>query len=157
MGIWSSAVVDHKGIQAAMQDSLALWFNAHILIFSPNSADPDVERYDPYADNDAAPTPQIVFDSGPNGAIIMPSGGANSVDTGGQFGTIGGMQFQTIRQDKEPLPAGLRVRVLDGGNRTSLERFTFSLVDGIGSSIGWGDIIETQVVGNVLLPSREVA
>jgi hypothetical protein len=154
MGLWGGAArVDHKGIQAIMQDSLKLWFNAHIVIFDPSASNTAIETYDPFADNVVARDELIVFDSGPNGAIVLPSGAMNNVDTGGQLGTIGGMQFQTVREEKTPLPAGLRVRVLDGGNDTGLERFLFTLVDGVGSSVDWGDIIETQVVGNALRPA----
>lgn len=155
MGLWAGAPlrVDHEAIQDIMQESLAVWFNAHIVIFDPNTTVSAIEKYDPYADNELADASLVVFDSGPNGAIILPSGGMNNVDTGGQLGTIGGMQFQVVRKDQTPLPAGLRVRVVGGGNDPALQRFTFSLVDGVGSSVGWGDIIETQVVGNVLRPA----
>lgn len=153
MGLWGQAAsTNFAGIQEAMQESLKLWFNAHIIIFDPAVPDAEVERYNPFADNRIGRGHEILFDSGPNGAIVLPSGQANSVDTGGQLGTVLGMQFQTVREDMTPLPAGLRVRVMDGGNNTGLERFSYSLVSAITGSIAWGDIIETQVVGTVLRP-----
>lgn len=94
--------------------------------------------------------PEVVLDSGENGALIQPLRAPSSIDMGGQPTNLLGVRFQLKRapevSEGQVLRGGLAVRVLDGGNAPDLTRWAFSLTEALDSSLAWDRIYEAVVV-----------
>lgn len=151
----SPNLVDIAAIAAEMRPALYQWMSGRIMIFDPKQA--ATTPYDPLADTGGASVPNVLFDSGVNGAIIQPMRAATSAEFGSQSVGIVGIRFQVKRDlPSMPLRSGLRLIVFDGGEDASLETYMFSLNEGIDSSMGWGRILEATVVtGGIMIPMAE--
>lgn len=148
-------LVNMPAIAATMREALYGWMNARIMIFDPKQA--ATTPYDPVTDTGGASVPNVVFDSGVNGAIVQPMRAATSVEFGSQNVGIVGVRFQVKRDlPSETLRSGLRLIVFDGGEDKSLETYMFGLSEGFDSSYGWGRTLEATVVtGGIVVPVAE--
>lgn len=152
MGVWANGpdprgnVVDVEGIAEVMRPVLYGWFSAHIQLIDPNRL--AATAYSATADTGGTATPQLVLDSGVNGALIQPVRSASRLDAGGQPNALLGIRFQLKAEPSasETLRAGLRVKVLDGGNSPDLVNYFFSLSEAIDSSLRWGRIFDAVVL-----------
>lgn len=141
------AVFDQAAIAEVMRPALYSTFNAQIQILDPN-LDTILTPYDPVTDTGGQAAPvAVLYDSGENGALIQPIRSPIAVQNGDQTTFILGIRFQ-CKMPTVPTAfrAGLRVRVLDGGNVHELERYSYSLTEGFDSSLAWGKTIEATTV-----------
>jgi hypothetical protein len=141
------AAFDQTAIAEVMRPALYATFNARIQILDPN-LDEILTPYDPVSDTGGqAASVAVLYDSGPAGALIQPIRSPVAVQNGEQTTFILGIRFQCkMPATPTAFRAGLRVRVLDGGNVHELERYTYTLTEGFDSSLAWGKTIEATTV-----------
>lgn len=155
MGIFTDGLVENidiAGIAAEMRTSLYGWFNAHIKIVDPNTADPNVTPFDPATGEGGDFVPRTVWDSGARGALVQAIRGADLVAFGDQNTSIQGVRVQTKRVPSGlVLHSGLQVLVLDAGEDPNLARFIYAIKEGTDSSFAWGCIFDTTVVQSTIL------
>lgn len=151
MGVWGAGFLpldlDHGAIRADMQAATLPWFTAHVRVLDPKFADQGA--YDPISDTTpppADPDAAVVFDSGPRGALIQPAN--TKMDRGTQEAdAVNAIRVQTTLPPGVVLRAGLRLKVVDGGNFPQLASFEWAVQEAIGSSLQWGAIIHCTAVG----------
>lgn len=148
MGVFAggfSARPDIPAIAAEMRPALYGWFTGHILLVDPKTIGRG--KLDPISGERAESVPEeVLFDSGPNGALIQPIRAASLTNFGGQAVGIQGVRFQTKLDVSFEARAGLSVRVLDGGEDSTLTGYEYSLSSGVDSTLAWGRIYEARVV-----------
>lgn len=148
MGLFAgrSARFDHVAIAEAMRPSLYGFFNARLQIFDPNIRG-ITQTFNPYTDTGGKATPGLLHDTGLNGALVQPIRSPVTVEYGDQTVGIIGIRFQLVRPpDALALRAGLRIKVIDGGNDSELTERLFTINEGIDASITWGKTIEASTV-----------
>lgn len=130
-GVNLAAIAEH------MRPALGQWFNARVQILRP------AEGNEPM---------MIVYDSltllQGGGALIQPIRSATPVSVGTQATAIQGIRVQATRPTAGLVEAtaGLRLRVVDGGQNPGLEPLVFSVKGQPDSSLEWGLILEATVV-----------
>lgn len=147
MGVFRGrgATIDRARQAAAMRPALYAWFNAQIQIFDPNLR--DAPAYAPLGDTGGVATPSApLYDSGVNGALIQPIRSPVMVQQGDQTIGLLGIRMQVKMPATPPvLRAGLRVRVVNGGNVPEITFYRYVLNEALDTSAAWGKIIEATV------------
>lgn len=146
MGLYAGGgLPDIPSIAAAMRPALYAWFTGHLQLIDPKSE--TITRYDSVADSGGVRTgASVVFDSGPGGALIQPIRAAGASNFGDQSVGIQGIRFQTTLDLSFVAKSGLVVKVLDGGEDSTLTAFQYALLNGVDSSLAWGRIYEARAV-----------
>jgi hypothetical protein len=155
MGVWGAGfnpdTIDLDGMRDTMLPGLIEWFSAHVVIYDPTKATNADTPYDPFLDNialnpDDIPPECIVWDSGPAGALVQPMRRSIVRAVGGGDQSLSTVTIQTAMPPDIVVQSGLRVRVLDGGNASNLEKYVFAVREGFDGSLAWGQIITAEVL-----------
>lgn len=126
-----------------MRSTLYEWFTGQLQFFDPQTG--TSTHYNAATDTGGVALGELVFDTGVNGALVQPIRSPARFESGGQSNALEGIRFQT-KSDPIVLRAGLIVRVIDGGNDSSLVGYTYQLEDSIASSLAWGRIMTATVM-----------
>lgn len=141
MGVWNgyNDTIDHPGLQAEMREVIKPWYTAQVQILDPKFID---DSYDPEADLTTDVNPEsIMWDSGPNGALVQPLLPRIDRRAGEEAQIISTIQVQTSLPRDVSLRAGLRLKVIDGGNFPQLEEGVWAIQEGLAGSLAWGALI----------------
>lgn len=150
MGVWPAGArpleVDPFAIAQTMRPVVEAWFDCHVQIIDPNSIATD--DYDAFADEGGDAVAGVLWDSGPDGALISPIRTPRTADLGGQSVAVTGIRVQCFVPPEVELRNGLIVKVLDGGTDAQLKRYRYVLAGGISSSIGFVHVLHASVAGS---------
>lgn len=136
MGLYSSGLDPRERIDTSdLAGAMSAWFDAHIQILDPNSA--DITPYDPVTDTGGENEPSVVWDSGERGALVQPVRAQTVGDFGSQAVGLVAVRIQAAIPAGIDLRSGLQVRVIDGGADTESTRHLYVLGSGIDSSLRW--------------------
>ena len=142
------AVVDLPAIAATMREALEKWMTARVQIFDPNRDAAPTTAYDPLADSGGFAAATMIYDSGVNGAIVQTIRSPTRIEAGIQPNAILGVRLQLKRTPlpTAPIRGGMLVKVVEAGEALGLTHLTFSVLEGLDSSITWDRIIDTAVL-----------
>lgn len=124
-----------ESIAEEMRPIVYSFFNAHIQIFDPKQM--VVTPYNAITDEGGETEPELLFDSGANGARIQALGSESKADFAAQSINNRPYLFQTKLVAEFGFRSGLRLRVVDGGEDKSLEKYIFSVNAGLDGSYAW--------------------
>lgn len=148
MGLYAAGgdpfAVDTKATAELMRPAVAGFFEAHIQVIDPKST--VVTPYDARTDTGGETVPAVLWDSGPNGALVQPIRSQTIGDYGAQAVGLVAVRIQAAVPDHVELRAGLRIKVLDGGGDAEAARHVYVIGSGIDSSLRWVTRILATVV-----------
>lgn len=147
MGVWGAGAtpldVDPFAVAQVMRPVVQAWFDCHIQILDPDSI--DTADYDPYTDDGGDSTAAVLWDSGPDGALISPIRTPRAADLGNQMVEVVGIRVQCFVDPTVELHDGLIIKVIDGGTDAQLKRYRYVLAGGVSSSIGFVHVLHATV------------
>lgn len=139
---FDAARMNAPAVAAEMRLAVEAWFDAHIQILDPAVQRTSRGEYDPRTDSWSTPEPSgvpegVLWDSGPQGALVQPLRASSVGDFGAQAVGLVGVRIQAAVPAEVDLRSGLQIVVLDGGADTESTRHLYVLGSGIDSSLRW--------------------
>lgn len=127
-----------------MRPAVEAWFDGHVQVLDPKTT--TTTPYDARTDTGGESIPMVVWDSGPQGALVQPLRAQTIGDFGGQQVGLLAVRIQAAIPDSVELRSGLHIKVLDGGSDAEVTRHLYALGTGIDSSMRWVTRLTATVV-----------
>lgn len=147
MGVWGAGAtpldVDPFAVAQTMRPVVEAWFDCHVQIIDPKGISTD--DYDAFTDEGGDAIGAVLWDSGPDGALISPIRTPRTSELGAQAVAVAGIRVQCFVPPSVELRNGLIVKVIDGGTDAQLKRYRYVLAGGISSSIGFVHVLHASV------------
>lgn len=138
---------DQAAVAEEMRPALYSTFNAQVQFIDPNMTAIDTP-YDPTGDTGGqAVVLPVVYDTGENGALLNQVRLPHESQGGGMTISLVAVRVQMKMPDPPVfLRAGLRMKVVNGGNAHSLEHLDYEVSEDFDTSIAWGSVLTATVV-----------